>query len=360
MSSHSKQDISHWITRWADQTPDKVALRYEEETISYGELDGRIQRLADVLSRELGVQRGDRVAYLGYNTPELLDLFFACARVGSILTPLNWRLTPSEHAWMLENCSASALFAGEDFLAHVDAIPSEPPAWQRIAYGDAPPGGGWLAYEQLIAASSGSGAGNQAQIGDALFLVYTSGTTGQPKGAVLTQEAIFYNALNSIAIHEMTSADHILTALPMFHVGGMNIQTTPALHVGACISLLPRFEPAATLRIIGEDRPTLFLAVPAVISAMIQHPDWNSTDLSSLRMVGTGSSSVPDSLLRPWLERDIPATQIYGMTETGPIAIALSIADAARKMGSIGKASRALRSANRGRRRPRPGAQYDR
>ena len=338
MPSPGKHDISRLITGWADESSDKIALRYVGKAIAYGELDARGDRLAGVLSRELGIQKGDRVAYLGYNAPELIDLFFACARVGSILTPLIWRLTPSEHAWMLENCSASALFAGEDFLAHADAIAPKAPGWRKIAYGGAAPAGGWLGYEDLLSAGSASGAIHPAQIGDPLFLVYTSGTTGQPKGAVLSQEAIFYNALNSIAIHEMTSADHILTALPMFHVGGMNIQTTPALYAGACISLLDRFEPAATLRLIEEDRPTLFLAVPAVISALIQHPGWDSTDLSSLRMVGTGSSSVPDSLLRPWLERDIPATQIYGMTETGPIAIALSIEDAARKMGSIGKA----------------------
>src|SRR5262245_19386026 len=170
-----------------------------------------------------------------------------------------------------------------------------------------------------------------------LLIVYTSGTTGLPKGATLTQDALLHNALNSIAAHDMTSADHILTVLPMFHVGGLNIQTTPAILAGATITLARRFDPREILDLIHRHRPTLFLAVPAVAQAVARHPDFATTDLSSLRLMCTGSSTVPEAVIRPWLERGIPVIQVYGLTESGPTAIALSVADAARKVGSCGK-----------------------
>ena len=179
--------------------------------------------------------------------------------------------------------------------------------------------------------------GGSGDLASPLLLVYTSGTTGRPKGAVLTQGALLWNALNSIAAHDMTSADHVLTVLPMFHVGGLNIQTTPAILAGATITLARRFDPDETLDLLETRRPTLFLAVPAVAQALSRHPRFAAADLSSLRAMCTGSSTVPEAVIRPWMDRGIPVTQVYGMTESGPIAIALSIADAARKVGSCGK-----------------------
>jgi fatty-acyl-CoA synthase len=168
-------------------------------------------------------------------------------------------------------------------------------------------------------------------------LVYTAGTTGRPKGTVLTQEAIFYNALNAIAAQGITGRDHVLTVLPMFHVGGMNIQTTPAIHAGASVTIQARFDAAATLAAIAQRQPTLFLTVPAMAIALTAHPDWPGADLSSLRLVNTGSSAVPEAVLRAFLDRGVPTTQVYGMTESAPVAICLAIADVRSRMGSCGK-----------------------
>jgi fatty-acyl-CoA synthase len=170
-----------------------------------------------------------------------------------------------------------------------------------------------------------------------VLLVYTSGATGRPKGVLLSQEALFWNAVNSISAHDLTSADHVLTVLPMFHVGGLNIHTTPALHAGACVTLHRRFEAKHALRAIAEDRPTLFLAVPQVSLAMTGDPDWLSTDVSSLRLVAMGSSTIPQVAIRPWHERGIPVTQVYGLTESAPVAICLPPEDAFRKIDSCGK-----------------------
>ena len=329
-------DISRWISHWADWHGARTAVHFAGHDISYGAMDGRVRRLAAMLQRELGVAKGDRVAHLGYNSPELLELLFACARLGALLVPLNWRLAPPEHAWILQNCSPKAILAEADFYAHLDGLHPELPGLRKLAYGPAP-GADWQSYGELLDTAPADVAAQRGSLADPVTIVYTSGTTGRPKGTVLTQEAIFYNALNAVAAQDITGNDHVLTVLPMFHVGGMNIQTTPAIHAGATVTIQPRFDPAATLAAIGQRGPTIFLTVPAMALALTAHSDWAGTDLSSLRLVGLGSSAVPEAILRAFLDRGLPATQIYGLTESAPVAICLPIADTWSKIGSCGK-----------------------
>src|SRR5262249_14845610 len=158
-----------------------------------------------------------------------------------------------------------------------------------------------------------------------------------PKGAVLTQGALFWNAVNSTVMHELTSEDRVLTTLPMFHVGGLNIQTVPALHAGASVILYRRFDAAATLQTIARQRPTLTVLVPAQLTAMIAHPLWGETDLSSLRAITTGSSIVPKALIEAVHARGVPVIQVYGTTETAPIAIHQTRRGAFASVGSCGR-----------------------
>ena len=329
-------DISHWISHWADWHGNKTAVHFEGRDISYGEMEVRVRRLAAMLQGALGVGKGDRVAHLGYNSPELLELLFACARLGAMLVPLNWRLAAPEHAWILEDCEPKAVLAEADFFAHLNGLDSGLPL---VAYGPAhgaAPDATWQSYEALLAATEMMATGG-GDLDDPVTIVYTSGTTGRPKGTLLTQEAILYNAVNAIAAQDITSADHILTVLPMFHVGGMNIHTTPAIHAGATVTIQARFDPAATLAAIAQRKPTIFLTVPAMAMTLAGHPDWAATDLSSLRFVALGSSAVPETILRAFLDRGIAATQVYGLTESAPVAVCLPIADAWPKIGSCGK-----------------------
>lgn len=328
--------IAEWISHHADWDGDKTAIRFEGQEISYAAFDARIRRLATALRSGLGIQPGDRVAHLGYNGPELLDLLFACARLGAMLVPLNWRLAAPEHAWILNDCGAKAVLAEGDFIAHLDAVRGELDGLVLVAYSGAAEG--WRDYATILAEARGADANADVDLSAPVKIVYTSGTTGRPKGAVLTQNALFFNAINATSAYDMTRADHVLTVLPMFHVGGMNIHTTPALHAGATVTVQRRFEPGQTLRAIAEDRPSLFLAVPAVIAALMQHPDWQSTDVSCLRAVGAGSSTVPEALLRAWLDRGVPVSQVYGLTESAPVAVCLPLKDAWTKIGSTGRA----------------------
>ena len=169
-----------------------------------------------------------------------------------------------------------------------------------------------------------------------LLIVYTSGTTGRPKGAVLRQEALIANATMSQHCHDMTSADHVLTVLPMFHVGGLNIQTTPALQAGATVTIHERFQPGDTLAAIEHDQPTLLLMVPSTMQALLEHPAWSATRLSSLRAISTGSTQVPQGLIDPFVARGVPVLQVYGATETSPVAIYTRLSGDWRRPGSTG------------------------
>jgi fatty-acyl-CoA synthase len=282
-------------------------LHFEGSDISYS----RFWELIEEKTRTLGVSKGDRVAWLGYNSPEMLVLLFALARLGAILVPLNWRLTAAEHKGILADCSPRYIFGDSEFENAIKNLRT------KVTNTRSPE-------------ISGADA-------DDVLIVYTSGTTGKPKGAVLTQSALLWNGFNSIHAHDLSQSDHVLTALPLFHVGGLNNQTLPALLAGATVTLHRRFEPGQWLTDVALRRPTVSLLVPATLQAVISHPDWTSTDLSSLKMLNAGSMVIPDSMIRAFHERGIPVGQIYGCTETAPIAVVLLKEDAIRKLGSTGK-----------------------
>lgn len=328
-------DLSAWIERHADFIPDKTALSYEGRAISYRDLNAMVTAQAQALKHIYGIGRGDRVAYLGLNSPEFLALMFACARLGALFIPLNWRLAGPEHVYILKDAAAKALLCEEEFKSHAEALQADLPDCEFVAIDF--DGDGWLSLSDGFEQATGDDRNPHVDLETPLLLVYTSGTTGHPKGAVLTQAAVQWNALNAVHMHAMTGDDHILTVLPMFHVGGLNIQTTPALYVGATITLHRKFDPVAVLSALGEDRPSLVVLVPATIQALASHPAWAKSDLSSLRAVATGSSIVPLALIDVIHARHIPVLQIYGSTETGPVVIYLRADDAMTHVGSTGK-----------------------
>ena len=179
-------------------------------------------------------------------------------------------------------------------------------------------------------------APTNATLNTPLLLVYTSGTTGQPKGAVHTQGNLLANMAIAAQVQGLTASDTVLTVLPLFHVGGLCLQTLPALSVGARVLLFSRFDAAATLDAIANERPTLTLQVPATLKALTEHPRWTGTDLSSLRAVWAGSSLLPPAPLAAFHARGVPVCNVYGSTETGPFSIALSAEHAQDHAGSCG------------------------
>ena len=300
-------------------TPDKTALRFEGRALSYGDFATRIADTARALKSRLGVGRGDRVAILALNCPDYLVLLYACARLGAILLPLNWRLAVPEQVFILSDASAKVLVVQQDFAGIVPSLRDALPDIRIVGLGEA--SGAEIAFDDLLAQGSGDGHNPHIDERCPLLLVYTSGTTGRPKGAVLRQEALLWNGVMSQHMHDMTAADHILTVLPFFHVGGLNIQTTPALHLGATVTIHARFAPDATLQAIAQDKPTLTVLVPATIQAVLADKHWQTTDLSSLRALSTGSTQVPVPLIEAVEARGVPVLQVYGSTETCPVAV---------------------------------------
>lgn len=311
-------DLSSLIARNAAFTPDKPAIHFEGETLSYASLSARIAQTARALRSEFGVGRGDRVAILSLNRPDYLVLLYACARLGAMLVPINWRLAVAEQMFILADASPKVLVLEQAFAPVLPALAERLPEAGIVGLDFAP--GRGLTFDALLA-HDGADIPADADLTCPLLIVYTSGTTGRPKGAVLRQEALLWNGVMSQHMHGLTSDDHVLTVLPLFHVGGLNIQTTPALHHGATVTLHARFAPDATLAAIARDRLTLTVLVPATIQAVTEHPAWAKTDLSSLKAVATGSTIVPPALIERITARSVPVLQVYGSTETCPIAI---------------------------------------
>ncbi len=336
-------DLSDWIRRRADFTPEKPAILFEGAALSYAALADRIDRFAQILGSELGVSPGDRVAYLGLNSPEFISLIFACARVGAILLPLNWRLAAPEHAQLLRHAEPIALFAEVDFLEHIDGVRSDIKDVKLVLLdkqGEANASDAWTSLAELEFAGQDRPAFQRPKglsDDDGLLLCYTSGTTGTPKGALLSKKAVFWNAVNSAHMHDLSSRDTVLTLLPMFHIGGLNIQTLPTLHAGATVLLHRRFDVDLFFQAFEDHPVTLTLLVPTIMLTVMADPRWVDLKPDGLRMISIGSTIVPGQMVSAVCDWGVPLVQVYGSTETGPIVAYTPPGDAARKPASTGK-----------------------
>jgi fatty-acyl-CoA synthase len=327
-------DLGTLIERNAAFAPDKPALHFEGATLRYAALAARIEQAAKALKSEYDVNRGDRVAILSLNQPDYLVLLYACARLGALLVPLNWRLAVPEQLFILSDAGVKVLVLEQAFAAILPPLETALPDAAVIGLDFLPPRGD--TWSSVLTEARGDGRNPHTDLSCPLLIVYTSGTTGRPKGAVLRQEALLWNGVMSQHMHDLTSDDHVLTVLPFFHVGGLNIQTTPALHHGATVTIHSRFTPDATLAAFERNRPTLTVLVPAIIQALTEHPAWATTDLSSLKAISTGSTIVPQHLIDRVMDRGVPVLQVYGSTETCPIAVYTKIGGDLSRAGSTG------------------------
>ena len=327
--------IANWIAESAARHPDKVAIRFHGRELSYRDFAALAERIAGALTTA-GVRRGDAVAFLGFNSPEMLALLFSCARLGALFMPLNWRLAAPEHQQMLADCPPQVLIVERDFIAPTAALGAALDGMARVGIGGE--AAGWLAWDNFLAAASTPARHDPADGTDTpLLICYTSGSTGKPKGVLLTQRAIEVNAANSEDMHDLVADDVILNTLPLFHVGGLNNLTTPALKAGCTVVLHAKFDPVATFDALEAEGITLTVLVPAQLDMMMAHRRWPSADFSRLRMITTGSTIVPRHVIHAVHDKGVPLVQVYGSTETSPIAVYLKAGDAMRKIGSTGR-----------------------
>ncbi|MEA2790597.1 MAG: fatty-acyl-CoA synthase [Acetobacteraceae bacterium] len=296
---------------------------------TYRDYDGRISRLAGSFRSQYGIVAGDRIAVLAPNTTDTFEVQFACGRIGAIFVPLNWRLAKPELRAILADCTPAMLVYDLEFAerAHeladgIGQLISLGPMFEHIALDGA-------ALEKPIAAA----------LDDISTILYTSGTTGRPKGAIITHGMNFWNTVHSMSLAGVARSTVFLGLLPLFHTGGLNVFSYPVFQAGGTVIIMRNFDPGEALQLIGDASAgvTHMFGVPANYQFMGQHPHFAETDMTRLVFAGVGGAPTPDTILRTWQEQGAVLQQGYGMTETSPLVLVLDKEDAVRKAGSAGK-----------------------
>ena len=336
----STPGLGAWLPRRRLKHPDKTALIFgDDRRVSYADLADAVERSAAVLSGR-GIGRGDRVAYLGENAPEFLFLLFGAAHLGAVFVPVNTRLAAPEIAHVLADSGARLLVHDPAFGDRVDAALADgtlggdaaPHVVRTGASGrDGEPG-----LQRLLTLVTEVPAPAPTGLDDPAALVYTSGTTGRAKGAVLTHGNLTWVSVNTIIDYDLVSSDVSLMISPLFHVASLGMGALPALMKGATVVLEAGFEAGRALDLIERHGITVVSGVPTTYQLMADHPEWATTDISSLRTLTCGGSAVPPRIRDAYEARGLSFTQGYGMTETSPGATSMSASMTRQKAGSVG------------------------
>jgi fatty-acyl-CoA synthase len=317
----NNQGIGSWTARRARKTPHRTALIHEDRAISYAELHDRSTRLAGFL-RQQGVRKGDRVAFLGPNHPAFLLTLFACGQLGAVFLPLNTRLAPAELRYQLEDSGTRVLLY----------VRSEPPAQPGLTRIDAEQ----QAFSDLLLASPAELTDERVSLDDLCMIMYTSGTTGRPKGALLTHGNITWNSLNVVVDVDISSDEVTLVSAPLFHTAALNMTCLPTLLKGGTAVLESSFDAARVLALIGQYKITCLFGVPAMYDMLAAAPGFASADLSGVRNLLCGGAPVPARTIRQYLDRGLSFVQGYGMTEASPGVLLLDRRDVVEHAGTAG------------------------
>jgi fatty-acyl-CoA synthase len=320
--------LGSWFSRRADRTPNRRALTFEGSTWTYAQLLDRVDRLAAAF-RDGGVCHGDRVGFLGLNQPAFLETMFAASRSGAIFVPLNFRLTGPELAFIIGDAGIHTLVVDGMHRPLVDEVRAELPIRRLLSAEDDLP--------RLLAGHEPIAAGEPLTEDEVAVIMYTSGTTGRPKGAMLTHGNVWWNNANAMHLFDVLERDVTLVVAPLFHIGGLNVTTLLALQKGAEVVLHRTFDPGACLEDIARYGVTTMFGVPAIFQFMSLHPGFADADLTTLRSLVCGGAPVPEPLLKLYNGRGIPIQQGYGLTETSPSVTFLGPDDGIAKLGSAGK-----------------------
>ncbi|MEZ5572135.1 MAG: o-succinylbenzoate--CoA ligase [Halioglobus sp.] len=338
-----KTNIGLLLTKRAQICPNREAVVEFERNrrFTFAQLNTRANRVANSLL-QLGIAPGDRVAVLLKNSVEFVETYFAIAKIGAVMVPVNWRLVAAEVAYILQDSGSKALVYDSDFDTAVDTLQGGAHGelavqhWiRRENHEGAVPG-----WAQDYGALTAVAAIDEPPIGawddDNLFIMYTSGTTGRPKGAVHSHEGMLWSQLTSMSTSDMRDGDRWLLALPMFHVGCLS-PTSLLVHRGGTGIIMRDLDIGAMFRCINQESVTIFMAVPALLQFMLQAPEREQNDISSVRWIATGAAPVPVSLLQEYEALGIRIFQAYGLTEScGPGTLLLP-EDAEAKVGSCGR-----------------------
>ncbi|UCD55960.1 MAG: long-chain fatty acid--CoA ligase [Candidatus Hydrogenedentota bacterium] len=327
-------NAGEWLYKHSRRRPRATAVVVDEKRLSYAELNSRVNCLAHALSG-LGIKAGDRVAALMFNSNEYVEVTLALAKLGAILVPLNYRLAPPELEYILNDSGSKVLIYASELAFLHDALRQNVGVEKYVCVGGEARQP-MEDYEELLARASESEPRLvPSGFDDPLTILYTSGTTGRPKGAILTHGNVLFASLN--VIHHAGHAEgSILIAVPMFHVAGLTVQALPTIYRGQTIVFQRYFDPEHALQLIERERIRASMIVPAMLLFMSQVSGFNECDLSSLDSLFIGGAPCPAPLLRTYMDRNVPIRQGFGMTENCGTGIILDPEDAERKFGSCG------------------------
>ncbi len=317
------EGLGSWPARRALMSPGRTAMIFQDRSTSYAELAARTTRLATQL-RAAGVQPGDRVSYLGPNHPAFVETMFATHQLGAIFVPLNFRLTATEIEYQLDDSGASTLVYAPECAGVVGDL-----AGPRMIALDAE-------FERWLSEGPGEPIDVPVSRDDTAAILYTSGTTGRPKGAMLTHANLIWNTYNLLVDVDVTSTEVTLITAPLFHVAALAQTLLPTFIKGGCSVLAPTWDVDRCYDLIEKHGVTWMFGVTTMFAALAQSPRWQTADLSSLRCLMSGGAAVPVSLIRTYQERGLVFCQGYGLTETAPGATFLEASESIRKVGSAG------------------------
>jgi fatty-acyl-CoA synthase len=321
--------VGSWIERRARSDPDRAALIAGDRSLTYAELFGRVRRLANGL-RALGVARGDRVAWLGPNHPAFLESLFATGLLGAVLAPVNHRLDPAGILQVLEDIEPTVLI--QHRMASAPVPPSVP---HRIDVEGSP--GSNATFETLVEDSPDGAIDGPVEMGDLFMLPHTSGTTGSPKGVMLTHGNVTWNVVNFLSAADFRGDDVTVAIAPFFRVGGTGVNVLPVLFMGGTVVVPTEPTPAEIVELLERHRVTVGFGNPDLLDALTRAPRWSDADLSSVRFVITGGAPVPERLIRTYLERGVTLLQGFGLSEAAPLVLLLDPESALDKVGSAGR-----------------------
>jgi len=330
-------NVGDWIKKWSLLQPQKKMIYFEDRPLTCQEVNHRTNQLCHLLL-EMGVQKGDRVSVLLHNCPQYLETFFALSKIGAILVPLNWRLAGPELEFILKDSGARILIFEPEFEEVAASLRRN----RSLSNGDylclGQPCPDWaIDYEKALLGHSVHEPVLEWPAGDEdpHILMYTSGTTGVPKGAVLSHRKTFFNVLNSDIFYNMTSQDVMIISRPMFHSGGLLVESAPVLYKGGTLILRKRFRPHEILETVQKYRVTLLELPATVYQFILQECDLAQYDVSSVRRYFTGGERIPKAMLKEYYRKGIVISQIFGQTEASTITF-LPSEEAVLKIGSVG------------------------
>lgn len=338
MTTSTGFPVSDWIEHHAYALPNKTAITElgSGRSFTYAQMHERVGRCAGML-RAKGIKRGDRVGFLTLNSADTLEIIFACGRIGAVCLAINFRLTPPEIAFILDNSDCSVVICDAPFAPIAEALKGKTPAKDWIMTDGM---GGESDYETGLAAAAPIYDMIPQDMSDQWLLMYSSGTTGTPKGVIITHGMMYFSASGACGPGGNIASNVALANMPLFHIGGLNASATPALWIGGTIVMQRMFDPEVTLDAINNPDlgVTSLFMVPAAYNAMKAHPKSESTDFSNILSAICGAETVPTALVDYWLTRGITIREGYGMTETAAAGCLMAEEDIPAMIGSAGKA----------------------